>query len=159
MPGRLKQDERLHQKMDAVRLHCQRVILMIYFIIQPSCRLSWGGIPLPQMDVGYFYRLDSKTKCCLEESPPPIINICSGHVFPKNNSNAKQKFRSQWRFAEGAAGQMQRYLNNKWSSEACCWRTEADWTRGSSRVQMPTRCSHFCTQISHNPGTLNTHSF
>lgn len=26
-------------------------------------------------------------------------------------------------------------------------------------LQMPTRCSHFCTQISHNPGTLNAHSF
>lgn len=54
MSGRLKQDERLHQKMDAVRLQCQAVILMIYSH-SSSQEVYSRKVLLPQLATGYFY--------------------------------------------------------------------------------------------------------
>lgn len=56
----------------------------------------------------FLHRLDSKTKCLEEFAPPPpppqkLINAAVT-FSKKKNSNSRHKLRSQWRFAEGAAG-------------------------------------------------------
>lgn len=160
--------------MDAVRLQCQRVILMIYFHISAK---RWTLLRRHTTATnGYWiflHRVDCKTKCLQEfVSPPSENNICSRNVFGKNQIPNKKYLDGLlkdlivlfWNPEESDSLQEEprgKYKGTQIISEVR--RLVAEEQRptglGLLLVSRCRRCSRFCTQISHNPGTLNAPSF